>query len=112
MAFINDELSTWDKVSQRLSDVIDTIHYDDSHPVGLYVLMYYLKMILGDSIWAFKFPFLIFSLVSLLLIYNISSRLFTRNSGLFATAYFATLQFPIWWATIARQYQLGLSFSY
>ena len=60
MAFINDELSTWDKVSQSsLSDVIDTIHYDDSHPVGLYVLMYYLKMILGDSIWAFKFPFLI-----------------------------------------------------
>ena len=111
MAFINDELSTWDKVSPtHISDVIHTIHYDDSHPVGLYVFMYFWTNLFGDSVTVFKLPFLILSILSLILIYRIASQLFNKNTGLFSMAYFASLQFPIWWSAIARQYQFGLFF--
>ncbi len=109
LAFINDELSTWQKISfSTVGEVIQNIKVDDSHPVGMYVFLYYWTAIFGTAQWAIKLPFALMAVASLWLVYQISRIWFNRNVALFVLAYFATLQYPIWWAAIARQYQSGL----
>jgi hypothetical protein len=107
-AFINDELSTWAKVRyDSVGEVIANIKAVDSHPVGLYVFVYYWTGIFGTSEWAIKLPFLLMSIFSMGLVYQLGRLWFSRATGLLALAAFATLQFPIWWSHIARQYQSG-----
>ena len=109
LSFINDELSTWSKVSyDSVAAVIENIKQVDSHPVGMYVFVYYWTLIFGSSEWAIKLPFLLMSIASLFFIYRLGSLWFSRTVGLLVLAYFSTLQFPIWWSHIARQYQSGL----
>lgn len=108
LAFINDELSTWAKVSyDSVGGVIANIKAVDSHPVGLYVFMYYWTGIFGTSEWAIKLPFILMSFGAMGLVYQLGKLWFSRATGLLALAAFATLQFPIWWSHIARQYQSG-----
>lgn len=107
-AFINDELSTWAKVSYgSVGEVIANIKAVDSHPVGMYVFVYYWTGIFGTSEWAIKLPFFLMSLASMGLVYQLGKLWFSRTTGLLALAAFASLQFPIWWSHIARQYQSG-----
>lgn len=109
LSFINDELSTWSKVNyDSVAAVIENIKQVDSHPVGMYVFVYYWTLIFGTSEWAIKLPFLLMSIASLGLVYRLGSLWFSRTVGILVVAYFATLQFPIWWSHIARQYQSGL----
>lgn len=107
-AFINDELSTWHKVSYpSLAGVIDNIKAVDSHPVGMYVGVYFWTAIFGTSEWSIKLPFFLMSLASLPLVYRLGQLWFSRSVGVLVMACWATLQFPIWWSHIARQYQSG-----
>jgi len=107
-SFINDELSTWAKVSYpSVVGVIDNIRAVDSHPVGMYVFVYYWTAIFGVSEWAIKLPFLLMSLGAMWFVYRLGTLWFSRTTGLIALAFFASLQFPIWWSHIARQYQSG-----
>lgn len=107
-SFINDELSTWAKVSYpSVVDVIDNIRAVDSHPVGMYVFVYCWTALFGVSEWAIKLPFLLMSLGAMWLIYRLGALWFSRTTGIVALACFASLQFPIWWSHIARQYQSG-----
>jgi hypothetical protein len=109
LSFINDELSTWSKVNyDSVGAVIENIKQVDSHPVGMYVFVYYWTLIFGTSEWAIKLPFLLMSIASLWFVYRLGSLWFSRTVGLLVLAYFSTLQFPIWWSHIARQYQSGL----
>ncbi|MCH2022315.1 MAG: glycosyltransferase family 39 protein [Saprospiraceae bacterium] len=109
ICFINDELSTWSKISfNSLSEVINNIKTDDSHPVGLYVFLYFWTGIFGTSVFAIKLPFFLMSIACMFLVYRIGSIWFSSTVGLFLLAYFCSLQYPIWWSTIARQYQSGL----
>jgi hypothetical protein len=109
LSFINDELSTWSKVSyDSVGAVIENIKLVDSHPVGMYVFVYYWTLIFGTSEWAIKLPFLLMSIASLFFVYRLGSLWFSKTVGLLVLAYFSTLQFPIWWSHIARQYQSGL----
>ncbi|BDS14251.1 glycosyltransferase family 39 protein [Aureispira anguillae] len=108
-SFINDELSTWAKVSyDSVGAVIENIKLVDSHPVGMYVFVYYWTGIFGTSEWAIKLPFLLMSIASMVLVHRVAALWFSKTVALLALAYFATLQFPIWWSHIARQYQSGL----
>lgn len=107
-AFINDELSTWHKVSYAsLGEVIQNIKTVDSHPVGMYVGVYFWTAIFGTSEWSIKFPFFLMSLASMGLVYQLGRLWFSRSVGVLVLACWATLQFPIWWSHIARQYQSG-----
>lgn len=109
LSFINDELSTWSKINyDSVAAVIENIKQVDSHPVGMYVFLYYWTSIFGTSEWAIKLPFLLMSIASLYFVYRLGSLWFSRTVGLLAVAYFSSLQFPIWWSHIARQYQSGL----
>jgi hypothetical protein len=109
LSFINDELSTWSKVSyDSVADVIDNIRALDSHPAGMYVFVYFWTSIFGTSEWAIKLPFLLMSFFSMLLVYRIATIWFNKNAALLILAYFCSLQFPVWWSSIARQYQSGL----
>lgn len=107
-SFINDELSTWHKVSYgSVGDVIANIKAVDSHPVGMYVFVYYWTQLFGTSEWAIKLPFFLLSLLSLWLIFRVGTLWFSKSTGVLVLAAWATLQFPIWWSHIARQYQSG-----
>ena len=107
-SFINDELSTWHKVSyDHLGAVIDNIKAVDSHPVGMYVGVYFWTQLFGTSEWAIKLPFFLLSLASLWLVFRIGRLWFAQSVGVLAMACWASLQFPIWWSHIARQYQSG-----
>lgn len=107
-AFINDELSTWAKVSYgSVGEVLANIKAVDSHPVGMYLFVYYWTGVFGTSEWAIKLPFLLMSLGAMVLVYQLGKLWFSKTTGGLALAAFATLQFPIWWSHIARQYQSG-----
>jgi len=109
LAFINDELSTWNKVDfDSVGAVIQNIKLDDSHPVGIYVFLYYWTGLFGTSQLAIKLPFALMSVGSMWFVYQISRSWFNQTAALLVLAYFCTLQYPIWWAAIARQYQSGL----
>ncbi len=109
ISFINDELSTWVKVNfDSIGAVIEHIKMSDSHPVGMYVFVYYWTAIFGTSEIAIKLPFFLMSMASMFLVYRIASLWFSRTVGVLVLAFFSTLQFPIWWSLIARQYQSGL----
>jgi hypothetical protein len=109
LSFINDELSTWAKVSyDSVGGVIANIKAEDSHPVGMYVFVYYWTAIFGTTEFAIKLPFLLMSIASMFLVYRIATVWFSKSVALLALAFFCSLQFPIWWSAIARQYQSGL----
>lgn len=109
LSFINDELSTWAKVSYNsVGEVIENIKLVDSHPVGMYIFVYYWTIVFGTSEWAIKLPFLLMSIASMLLVYRLATLWFSKTVAILVLAFFASLQFPIWWSHIARQYQSGL----
>ena len=109
ISFINDELSTWSKVNyDQLSDLIDNIKAVDSHPVGMYVFVYYWTLLFGTDEWLIKLPFFCCSFLSMYGVFHLACRWFSKNAALIILAYFVSMQFPIWWSGIARQYQSGL----
>jgi len=108
----HDELSALSRVYfSNFSDLIQQGVIPDTHPAGIQVFLYYWVKLLGDAAWVVKFPFTIFGLLSVWLVYLIGSRWFNETTGLLSAAFFATIQYTVLYSQVARPYSSGLFFS-
>ena len=108
----NDELSAL--VRTRFStfgELIDKGVAVDGHPALVQVLLFYWTKIFGNGVFAIRFPFAIAGIVSILFVYLVGKKWFSKTSGLFAAAAFSTLEFPLLYSQTARPYIFSVLFS-
>jgi hypothetical protein len=109
LPFMWDELSAWSRLHfETFSELISKGVMPDGHPAGVQVFLYYWTHWFGDQEWVIKLPFNLMGLASVLLMYKISDIWFSKESGLIAAAFMASLQFFVLYSPIARPYSSGL----
>ncbi len=112
MSLSNDELSSLTRVRfDSFSEMISKGVYIDVHPFGFQTFLYYWVKIFGESPFALRFPFVIASLISIGLIYQIGRKWFNELTALLSASAFSFLILPILFSQMARMYSLGIMFS-
>jgi len=109
----NDELSALNRLHfDSFSEMIKHgVMLGDFHPAGVQAMLWFWVNMFGDSVWAVRFPFVLFGTLSVGLVYLIGKRWFGPATALFAAAALAFLQYPILYSQLARPYAPGLFFS-
>lgn len=109
----NDELSALNRLRfDSFGDMLTNgVKLNDFHPAGVQALLWVWIKIFGNSVWAVRFPFVVFGILSVWMIYLIGKKWFGTTSALFAAASLAFLQYPILYSQLARPYAPGLFFS-
>lgn len=112
-SYSNDELSAVSRL--RYSNFDDLINLGvktgDMHPAGVQVFMKAWSSLVGTSEMGMRFPFVLFGILSLFMIYLIGRQWFNERVGLFASGLMAVLYFPIMNSEFARPYSPGLLIS-
>src|SRR5215213_5314786 len=83
----NDELFSWDDANREsLYRVVDgvLIGEQEIHPPGYFIFLYFVEKYLGESEWALRLPSAVAGLLSVLAIYLLGCRLYSRREGLIA----------------------------
>ena len=112
MSLSNDELSSLTRVRfDSFSEMISKGVYIDVHPFGFQTFLYYWIKVFGESPFALRFPFVIASLISIGLIYQIGRKWFNELTALLSASAFSFLILPILFSQMARMYSLGIMFS-
>ncbi len=107
--FMHDEFSALFRLNfNSFTDLIEYGVKVDGHPAGVHVFLYYWGKLFGHSEYALKFPFAIAGILSVGLIYLIGKKWYNETVGLIATAFIASLHFPIVYSQIARPYISGM----
>ena len=109
----NDELSAlnrlrYDSFGEMLTN---GVKLGDFHPAGVQAFLWFWVKLFGNSAWAVRFPFVIFGILSVWMVYLIGKRWFGITTALFVAAGFAFLQYPILYSQLARPYAPGLFFA-
>jgi hypothetical protein len=109
--FTHDEFSAIIRSQySTFSELIEQGVRVDGHPAGIQVLIWILVRIFGISAPLIKTPFIIFSLLSVWLIYKVGKQWFNSTTGLISAAFLSFLQFPVMYGQLARPYAAGLFF--
>ncbi len=83
----------------------------DCHPAGVQVFLYFWTSLFGTEPFVVKLPFLLMGLGAIYLTFKVGTYWFNATTGLLASAFLATLQFPVIYSQIARPYSSGLFFT-
>lgn len=112
MSLSNDELSSLTRVRyDSFSEMISKGIYIDVHPAGLQSFLFYWVKIFGDDPFTIRFPFVISSLISIWLIYQIGKKWYHELTALLAASAFGFLILTILFSQMARMYSPGIMFS-
>jgi hypothetical protein len=107
----NDELSAITRAHQNsFSELIRYGVMPDFHPAGVEVFMYNWIKLFGDGVFAVRFPFAIAGIISILVVYLVAERWFSKTTALFSASALCFLQYPLLYSQIARPYSFGLLF--
>lgn len=88
-------------------DIYSVVNYlKDVHPPLYYMILHYWMQLFGNSEFSIRFPSVIFGLVSVFVIYKISSELFNKEVGLISSILLSFSLFHIIYSQEARQYAL------
>ena len=93
------------------ADLIEKGVLVDVHPAGVQVFVNYWVALFGDSPMAVKFPFILFGIFSVLLVYKLGKEWFNPSVGLITAVFVACLEYTVMYSQIARPYMSGLFFS-
>lgn len=93
-----------------LSDVIELGVKTDTHPAGIQVFLNYWIQLFGLKEWIIKLPFILAGIASIWLVYRIGRLWLNETVGLISAAFFASVQFTIMYAQMARPYGSGVFF--
>ncbi len=109
--FTHDELSVvfrtgYDSFGEMISEGV----MPDVHPAGIQVFMNYWVALFGDSEPAVKIPFIIFGIVSILLVYKLGEEWFNRDVGLASAAFVSAMEYMVMHSQTARPYASGMMF--
>lgn len=111
LSLSNDELSAISRA--RFPSLIEMYRagaFLDGHPAGVQVFLFGWMKWFGDEPFVIRFPFVLFSLGSIYLIYRIGKDWFHATAGLLTAAFFAVMEFPLMYSIFARPYSPGLFF--
>ncbi len=75
-----------------------------------WILLHYWVKIFGVSEFSLRFPSLIFSFFSVILLFFLGKHLFNKKAGLIACIFMGLSPFCIWYAQEARDYSMALFF--
>ena len=110
----NDELLSWDSANRRtLYEVIGGLLSveQEVHPPGYFVFLYFIEEYFGESEWVLRFPSAVAGVLSVLVIYLLGRRLYSRREGLIAALLMAVLWAPVYHSQEVRMYSLLLLFT-
>ncbi|MES2589155.1 MAG: glycosyltransferase family 39 protein [Bacteroidota bacterium] len=109
--FTNDEFSALFRTHyDSFSDLISKGVIIDGHPAGIQVFIYYWVQLFGYTEMSVKFPFIIFGILSILVLYRIAKMWYNETIALICASFLATLQYTVVYSQIARPYISGLLF--
>jgi 4-amino-4-deoxy-L-arabinose transferase-like glycosyltransferase len=108
----NDELASWRRSNyDTFNEVIHEQIYNENHPPGHQVLLFFVEKYLGDSEWILRFPSAIAGILSIFFIFLLGSRLYTYREGLISAVVMAFAWCPIYYSQEARAYSFLLLFT-
>lgn len=81
------------------------------NPPLYWILLHFWIKVFGASEFSLRFPSLLFSLISVFLVYLLGKRLFSPRVGIYAAVFMAFSPFHIQYAQEARPYSLSLCLS-
>lgn len=111
LPFSHDELSALLRTDfNSFHELIELGVKTDYHPAGIQVFLYYWVQLFGYSEWIVKLPFVLTSITSIYLVYQIGSKWKNETVGLICAAFLATTQYSVMYGTTARPYATGLFF--
>jgi hypothetical protein len=93
------------------ADLIEQGVRVDVHPAGVQVFVNYWVELFGKGAAAVKFPFILFGILSILLVYKLGEEWFNPSVGLITAVFVACLEYTVMYSQIARPYMSGLFFS-
>jgi hypothetical protein len=93
------------------TDLIEQGVKVDVHPAGVQVFVNYWVAIFGDAAATVKLPFIIFGILSILMVYRLGKEWFNPAVGLITATFVACLEYTVMYSQIARPYMSGLFFS-
>ncbi|HEX6946694.1 MAG TPA: glycosyltransferase family 39 protein [Acidimicrobiia bacterium] len=95
-----DEGATWVQSQRSLADLA-RVNEDPEHPPGYYMLIHFTTRV-SDSEAGLRFPSVVASTLSVLLVYYLGRRLVDHKTGLIAAALLALSPLDVWYAQEAR----------
>jgi hypothetical protein len=109
MDFMHDELSALTRLNfSNFSDLIEYGVKIDGHPAGVHIFLYLWTSTFGLEPWMVRLPFILSSILSLLLIFGIARKLGQRIGALVIVALMASSQYFLTFGVMARPYSTGL----
>ena len=110
-SYSNDELSAINRLQfNTFGELVQKGFYVDGHPGGVQVFLWYWVKLFGNTELSLRFPFVIFGILSVFMVFLVARRLFGTSAGLFSAATLTFLQFPLLYSQIARPYGAGMLF--
>jgi mannosyltransferase len=104
-----DELLSWSRSGyDTLSEVIGQTARLSVHPPGYLGFLYFVQKYWGDSEWILRFPSALCGVLSVLVLFFLGARFYTKAEGLIAAALLAVLWCPIYYSQDARPYSMLL----
>jgi len=109
IGYTHDELSALSRIYPSL---VETVQHGvielDTHPPGVQVFEWVWTRSFGFDEGVVKFPFIVFSLLAIFLLYRVAMAWTSAATALMVTALMATLQYSVMYGQIARPYAFGL----
>lgn len=106
--WLDEAINTLAVKNNNLFDLITKYSLYDFHPPLYHVILYFWTKIFGYPEIAVRIPSLIFSLLSVLVVYKIGSEFFSKKIGLTASLLLALSPLGIYYSQEARMYSLTM----
>lgn len=109
--FTHDELSALGRLHYNsFGELVRQGIMVEGHPAGTQVFLFFWTKIFGESTLAVKFPFVIFGVISIYLVYLIGKCWHRTSTGLVTASVFAVLQHSVFYSQVARPYSMAVFF--
>ncbi|MEX2379491.1 MAG: glycosyltransferase family 39 protein [Vicingaceae bacterium] len=108
----NDELSTLIRSQySTITEVVQKGVIPDVHPIFLEGFMHYWLTLFGDSVFAFRLPAVVASVMALYFFYKFAQALFNQKAATISLSIISTSYLFVTYSQIARAYSFGLLFT-
>ncbi len=108
--FMYDESAVMRPQFDTLKGLFDSCIKPDNHPPLILLFLFFWVKIFGIHELAIKLPFILMGITSTWMIFRLGQQWFSKQTGLMAAAYFATLEYSILFSQLSRPYISGVFF--
>ena len=106
----NDELSTICRSNyENILQIFN--NWDDVHPPGQHILMFFWIKLFGTSVFAIRLLSAIAGIFSIIAIYFLAKKIYSKNEAIISSAFMAIIWCPVYYSQEARQYSVVILFS-